>query len=58
MGLIVSLIVALVVVCLALWAVDLLPLPTPPKNLIKVLVIVLAIVWIINGVHPIVWMPR
>ena len=45
----ISIIVALVVIGLVLWLVDLLPIDGTIKQIIKVLTIVFVILWILQG---------
>lgn len=48
MSLLVAIIIALVIVGLLLWAIDYLPIAGMPANLLKVLVILLAVLWIVQ----------
>jgi hypothetical protein len=46
MSLLIAILLLLIIMSLVLWAVSLLPLPSTPKTLISVLVILLAALWI------------
>ncbi len=49
----ISLIIALVILGLIYWAVSLIPLPDPFPQIVKVIFIIIAVVYVLNalGVH-------
>lgn len=55
MGILISLLIAIIIFVMAFWLVDLLPAPFTPgaKNIIKILLILIAIVWLLQEFfHP------
>ena len=48
MGILITLIVIILVVALAIYAVDLIPVPAPFGNIIKLLIVLVALVYILD----------